>query len=86
MMFELFGENYYFDLDKLDKELEIRDETGSGDTKVHLVKYEIVKMLVETILTEGDIDESMGMKGSEISLPFKIAFNTLLMKKIINKL
>jgi hypothetical protein len=85
-MFELFGEYYYFDLDKVDKELEIKDESVSGETKVHLVKYELVKMFIETILTEGDIDESMGLKSNDISLPFKISFNSLLMKKIINKL
>ena len=43
--------------------------------------------MVETVLTEDDIvDETMGMKSKEVSLPFKISFNSLLMKNIINKL
>jgi hypothetical protein len=43
--------------------------------------------MVETILTEDDVvDENMGMKSNEISIPFKMSFNSLLMKNIINKL
>lgn len=84
-MFQLFGENYYIDLDKIDKEVELK--SASGDSQIHLVKYEMIKHMVETILTEDEIvDETMGMKSKEISIPFKISFNSLLMKNIINKL
>ena len=84
-MLELFGENYYIDLDKIDKEVELKNT--SGDSQIHLVKYEMIKRMVETILTEDEIvDENMGMKSKEISIPFKISFNSLLMKNIINKL
>lgn len=84
-MFSILGENYYIDLDKIDKEVEIKGI--SGDSQIHLVKYEIIKNMVETILTEDQIvDENMGMKSSEVSIPFKISFNTLLIKNIINKL
>lgn len=84
-MITILGENYYVDLDKLDSELQI--ETPSGETQIHLVKYEVVKMMLDTILTEVDnVDENMGFKSSELTIPFKIAFNTLLFKKIINKL
>jgi hypothetical protein len=38
-------------------------------------------------MTENElVDEKLGMNSSEISIPFKMAFNTLLIKKIINKL
>ena len=84
-MFQLFGENYYIDLDKIDKEVELKN--ASGDSQIHLVKYEMIKHMVETVLTEDEIvDETMGMKSKEISIPFKISFNSLLMKNIINKL
>jgi hypothetical protein len=44
-------------------------------------------MLVDIVLTEDEIvDENLGMKSNEVSIPFKIAFNSLLVKKIINKL
>lgn len=84
-MFTVFGENYYLDLDKIDKEVELK--SLSGESQIHLVKYEMIKNMVETILTENEIvDEKMGMNSNEVSIPFKISFNSLLMKKIINKL
>lgn len=85
MMFDVFGEKYYIDLDKIDKEVELK--SVSGDSQIHLVKYEMIKHMVETILTEDDaVDEKMGMKSSEVSIPFKVSFNSLRMKNIINKL
>ena len=84
-MFTLFGELYYIDLDKIDKEVELK--STSGESQIHLVKYEMIKHMVETILTEDEeVDEKMGMNSNEVSIPFKISFNSLLMKKIINKL
>lgn len=84
-MFTVFGENYYLDLDKIDKEVELK--STSGESQIHLVKYEMIKHMVETILTEDEeVDEKMGMNSNEVSIPFKISFNSLLMKKIINKL
>ena len=84
-MIKILNENYYLDLDRLDEELQIA--TPSGETQIHLVNYEIVKMMVETLLTEVDqVDEKMGFKTTELTIPFKIAFNTLVFKKIINKI
>ncbi len=90
-MINVLGENYYIDLDKIEEYLEIseiEDEALSGDTetKVNLVKLEFVKMLLNTILTEEDdgIDEKLGMKSAnKTTIPFKLAFNSLLNKKII---
>jgi hypothetical protein len=57
------------------------------EKQIHLVKYELVKNFLETVLTEAnEVDEDLGMKSSEVSIPFKIAFNSLLIKKIINKI
>ena len=84
-MFKILGENYYIDLDKIEKEVELLNT--SGESQIHLVKYEMIKNMVETILTENEVvDENMGFKTNEVTLPFKISFNTLLIKKIINKL
>ena len=33
-----------------------------------------------------EVDEKMGMNSNEVSIPFKLSFNTLLIKNIINKL
>jgi hypothetical protein len=82
-MFELWGENYYLDLDKIQDESQFVNE--SGETQIHVVKYDTLRLLIETVMTEDEVDENMGMKSSDITLPFKLAFNTLLVNKIINK-
>jgi hypothetical protein len=85
MLFNTFGENYYIDLDKIEKEIELTNSTG--ETQVHLVKYEMIKMMLETIMTEAEsVDEKLGPNNSELTIPFKISFNTLRVKNIINKL
>jgi hypothetical protein len=89
-MFKVFGEHYYLDLDVIEDYTKIVNDVGtSGESEnhIHIVKYETIKYMIETIMTENEtIDEKLGMNSSEASLPFKIAFNTLLFKKIINKL
>jgi len=83
-MIKILNENYYIDLDVLDKQLQI--ENPSGETQIHIVKYEIVKMMLETILSEvEEVDEKLGPNNSELTIPFKLSFNTLLVNKIINK-
>ena len=86
-MFELFGEHYYFNLANIDKFVN-GTVTVSGETeeRINVVKYEMVKFLMDTILTEHDeIDEKLGMKSAtNTSIPFRLAFNSLLNKKLIN--
>ena len=93
-MINVLGENYYIDLDVIEEYLDMSDKDSpellSGTTefemKINVIKFEMVKMLLETILTEQDIvDEKLGMKSSSnTSIPFRIAFNSLLNKKLIN--
>lgn len=88
-MLKVLGENYFVDLDQVEKYLDINEiETelsGSSETRVNIIKFEMVKMLMEVLLTENnDMDDKLGMKSKDISIPFKLAFNTLLNKKLIN--
>ena len=88
-MLTLFGENYYINLDNIDKYVNIQSTSVSGSTEpeqhISIVKYEMIKTLTDVILSEHeDIDEKLGNK-SNLSIPFKLAFNTLLNNKIINK-
>ena len=91
-MINVLGENYYIDLDVVEEYLDMSDEastdslSGATDMKINVIKFEMVKMLLETVLTEQDIvDEKLGMKSSSnTSIPFRIAFNSLLNKKLIN--
>ena len=91
-MIKVLGENYYIDLDKVEEYLDMSDQypddetSGNTETRINIIKYEMVKMLMDTILTEHEeIDEQLGMKSSSnTSIPFRLAFNSLLNKKLIN--
>jgi len=94
-MLTIFNENYYLDLDRLEDYINIEktkpdtpSEDGEEDSMQHIsiVKYEVIKMMIEVIMTESEeIDEVLGHKNSSVSIPFKLALNTLLNQKIINK-
>jgi hypothetical protein len=91
-MINVLGENYYIDLDVIEQYLDMSNDTspedlsGTTEMKINIIKFEMVKMLLDTVLTEQDIvDEKLGMKSSSnTSIPFRIAFNSLLNKKLIN--
>jgi hypothetical protein len=53
---------------------------------ISVVKYDMLKVMIEVLMTESEeVDEKLGPKSSELSIPFKLAFNTLINKQIINK-
>jgi hypothetical protein len=91
-MINVLGENYYIDLDVIEGYLDMSDDTspealsGTTEMRINVIKFEMVKMLLDTVLTEQEIvDEKLGIKSnSNLSIPFRIAFNSLLNKKLIN--
>jgi hypothetical protein len=91
-MINVLGENYFIDLDEIEQYLDMSDETttepltGTTEMRINIIKFEMVKMLLETVLSENEImDDKLGMKASSnTSIPFKLAFNSLLNKKLIN--
>jgi hypothetical protein len=92
-MEKVLGEAYFIDLDAVEKYLQLEDvlsqdpaTSGETETKVNLIKFELVKMFLDVILSEdAEIDENLGIRSSNgVSIPFKLAFNSLLNKKLIN--
>lgn len=92
-MIQVLGENYFIDLDEIENYLDMSQEqkdldseSGVTETKINIIKFEMVKLLLDTVLSEPEImDEKLGMKSNtSLSIPFKIAFNSLLNKKLIN--
>jgi hypothetical protein len=91
-MLKVLGEHYYLDLDKIDDYVQIKETkplSGESETThISIIKYDTIKLMMEIIMDEPEeIDETLGAKGTNnLSIPFKIAFNTLLYKKLLNKL
>jgi hypothetical protein len=90
-MIEVFGESYYLDLEKIDSFINLPNNEVSANTEsqhISILKYEMVKILTEVVFTEQDeVDEKLGMRGSEkLSIPYRLAWNTMLFYKFIQKL
>jgi len=89
-MLTFLGENYFIDLDELENKVNLSKEyipSGESEQQISVVKYDIYKNLIEVILTEREeMDENLGIHNSNnLTIPFKIAFNTLLINRIIKK-
>jgi len=90
-MLEVFGELYYIDLESVSKTIEIEpldDFSGNTEQSINLVSFEVIKMMLEIIMTEREeIDENLGVHSTKnLSIPFKVAFNTLLKHQILKHL
>lgn len=89
-MISVLGENYFVDLDEVEKFLDMSDDsleplTGNTEMRINIVKFELVKMLMEVVLSENEeMDDKLGIRKDKLSVPFRIAFNSLLNKKLIN--
>ena len=60
------------------------EDDNTVDQTINVFKYEIVRLCLDTILTEtAPEDEGMGLFATELTIPFKLAFNTLIKHKIL---
>ncbi len=59
-----------------------------NEQQISLTRYETFKSLIDVVLTEReDIDEGLGIRGAkDLTIPFRISFNTLLINNIIKTL
>ena len=94
ILLEIGGKEYYFDVEKLAEIVKLpsvqKNENGEEEEILHIdiSKYEVYRELVSVILNCNDIiDNNMGMHSlNSLPIPFKLSFNTLLMKGIIKEL
>jgi len=96
-MIEFLGHTYYIDLAGLEDFVELREATPSEKEnesenedentlqQFSIIKYEVIKTMIEVVLTEREeMDDNLGVHNSKnTSIPFRIAFNTLLRHNII---
>ena len=63
------------------------ENSDQPEQQISVTRYETFKSLIDVVLTEREeLDESLGIHGAkDLTIPFKIAFNTLLINKIIKK-
>ena len=92
-MLKILNEYYYLDLDKMEEMVNLPsknkpegEESESVEQHISVVKYDILKVMIEVLMTESEeVDEKLGLKSStNTSIPFRLAFNSLLNKKLIN--
>jgi len=89
IMIEVLGENYYIDIERVQEIISIEDKTsGDSEQNISLVKFELVKTMIDVIMSENEeVDSNLGAVSlKDISIPFKIAFNTLLYHKILKRI
>jgi hypothetical protein len=86
-MIKVLGQLYYLDFENIDSLITIKS-TGDTEPNVSIVKFELVKTMIDVIMSESeDVDDMMGLKGSNsLSIPFKIAYNTLLRYEILKEI
>jgi hypothetical protein len=90
-MVEIFGKNYYIDIDGITDKCKtgntIKDEDNNETLEVNIFKYEVIKMCLERILNDyEDVDEEIGVFAQkDTSISFKIAFNTLIKNEILKE-
>ena len=95
-MLKFLGENYYLDINELERQVSyeksmlpiISGETETPEQQISVTRFETFKSLIEVILTEREeLDEGLGAHGAkDLSIPFKMAFNTLLINNILKTL
>jgi hypothetical protein len=94
-MLKFLGENYYLDIDELERQvsyeksiLPFSGESETSEQQISVTRFETFKSLIEVLLTEREeLDDSLGIHGAkDLSIPFKFAFNTLLINNIIKNL
>jgi len=90
-MLEVFGELYYIDLESVSRTIEIEplyEVSGNTEQSINLVSFEVIKMMLEIIMTEREEDdENLGTYSTKnLSIPFRVAFNTLLKHQILKHL
>lgn len=88
-MVEIFGKNYYIDIDGVTEKCRtgqtIKEEDGSESLEINIFKYEIIKMCLHRVLDEFEEgDSEMGVFGKTTTgISFNIAFNTLIKYEIL---
>tara|TARA_R110000824_G_scaffold56198_3_gene154043 strand:- start:325 stop:621 length:297 start_codon:yes stop_codon:yes gene_type:complete len=81
------SEHLYFDVDEFMVNVQMLSSNGK-DIEINLPKFEFFKVMLDTTcgIVE-EVDENLGVLSmNKLSLPYKLALNTLIKYNIIKKL
>lgn len=87
MVDDILGENKKEEKKEGDPSIE-EGEIPMDSQIIDLTKWETIKVMIESVLSEnGPVDEAMGRTklGQQLSIPFRLSFNTLVNYKIIKE-
>lgn len=80
--------SYYIDINSINEICSIGGTKENPNPEINILKYEMVKMCVETLLDtypeKGDIDMLI-FNPKKLSFPDQVAFNTLTINDILKK-
>lgn len=88
-MIEIFGENYHLNLNNIDNFVNLSGHSGDSENQqISVIKYEMVKIMIDVLFSETeDVDDKLSTRGAEkLNIPTKLAWNTLLRYKLLEKL
>lgn len=66
----------------------VEEETSPYSQIIDVAKWEVLKIMIESVLNETSVvDEAMGPSklAEQLSIPFRLSFNTLIKNKIIKE-
>tara|TARA_R100001594_G_scaffold148432_2_gene203634 strand:+ start:304 stop:627 length:324 start_codon:yes stop_codon:yes gene_type:complete len=83
------GATLYVDIEEiLEAVMYVKDLDEKDDIHLNAPKYELIRLLLEIILSENEsVDDSLGVRSLKNStIPFKLALNTLINYNIIKEI
>jgi len=88
MMLDILGEKYYLNINAIDSFVDRPEFSATSENQhISVIKYEVIKTLTDVIFSEvQQIDEKMVTKSQDLSISFRLAWNTMLFNKFIQKL
>ena len=98
-MLEIFGKNYYIDIDQINEKCKIETQRNNTDQneneteqpvlEINVFKFEIIKMCVDRLFSEyeeeNDENDKLLYKNIQMTTSFNLAFNTLIKYEIIKE-
>jgi len=97
-LLDIGGKLYFIDLTSIYDAIKVpnnnifRDNKGNiikSEREIDISRWEVIKTMIEIVMAlEIEVDDRMGMVGlnNSVSIPFKVAFNTLIMYEILKEI